>query len=195
VAGAIGQHVAALIDNGSTLQMGIGEIPDAVLLFLAGKRDLGIHTEMFSDGVVELFERGVITGEAQDPAPRQDRGLLRARLEAHLRLPGQQPVVEFHPTDYVNDPFVIAQNDRMVAINSALAVDLTGQVCADSIGCSIYSGFGGQLDFIAAPRARKAASRSSPSLRRRRRAASPASWTPWPRAPEWSPRARTCTTS
>ena len=148
VAGAVGQHVAALIDNGSTLQMGIGEIPDAVLLFLAGKRDLGIHTEMFSDGVVELFERGVITGEAKT--------LHRGKIVASFVLGSKRtfdfldnnPVVEFHPTDYVNDPFVIAQNDRMVAINSALAVDLTGQVCADSIGCSIYSGCGGQLDFI-----------------------------------------------
>ena len=148
VARAIGEHVASLIENGSTLQMGIGEIPDAVLLFLAGKRDLGIHTEMFSDGVVELFERGVITGEAKT--------LHRGKIVASFVLGSKRtfdfldnnPVVEFHPTDYVNDPFVIAQNERMVAINSALAVDLTGQVCADSIGCAIYSGFGGQLDFM-----------------------------------------------
>ena len=148
VARAIGEHVASLVENGSTLQMGIGEIPDAVLLFLAGKRDLGIHTEMFSDGVVELFERGVITGEAKT--------LHRGKIVASFVLGSKRtfdfldnnPVVEFHPTDYVNDPFVIAQNERMVAINSALAVDLTGQVCADSIGCSIYSGFGGQLDFM-----------------------------------------------
>jgi 4-hydroxybutyrate CoA-transferase len=148
VARAIGEHVAALIENGSTLQMGIGEIPDAVLLLLAGKRELGIHTEMFSDGVVELFERGVITGEAKT--------LHRGKIVASFVLGSKRtfdfldnnPVVEFHPTDYVNDPFVIAQNERMVAINSALAVDLTGQVCADSIGCSIYSGCGGQLDFM-----------------------------------------------
>ena len=148
VARAIGEHAASLIENGSTLQMGIGEIPDAVLLFLAEKRDLGIHTEMFSDGVVELFERGVITGEAKT--------LHRGKIVASFVLGSKRtfdfldnnPVVEFHPTDYVNDPFVISQNERMVAVNSALAVDLTGQVCADSIGCSIYSGFGGQLDFI-----------------------------------------------
>jgi len=145
---AIGEHVSSLIENGSTLQMGIGEIPDAVLLFLGDKRDLGIHTEMFSDGVVDLFERGVITGEAKT--------LHRGKIVASFVLGSKRtfafldnnPFVEFHPTDYVNDPFVIAQNERMVAINSALAVDLTGQVCADSIGRSIYSGCGGQLDFI-----------------------------------------------
>jgi acetyl-CoA hydrolase len=148
VAREIGAHVASLVENGSTLQMGIGEIPDAVLLFLGGKRDLGIHTEMFSDGVVELFEKGVVTGEAKT--------LHRGKIVASFVLGSKRtfdfldnnPVVEFHPSDYVNDPFVIAQNERMVAINSAIAVDLTGQVCADSIGCSIYSGFGGQLDFM-----------------------------------------------
>ena len=148
VAKQIGGHVAALIEDGSTLQMGIGEIPDAVLLFLKEKRNLGIHTEMFSDGVVELFESGVITGEAKT--------LHRGKIISSFVLGSQKtfdfldnnPFVEFHPSDYVNDPFIIAQNDKMVAINSALAVDLTGQVCADSIGRSIYSGFGGQLDFI-----------------------------------------------
>jgi 4-hydroxybutyrate CoA-transferase len=148
VARAIGRNVADLIENGSTLQMGIGEIPDAVLLFLKQKKDLGIHTEMFSDGVVELFESGVITGEAKT--------LHKGKIVSSFVLGSQRsfdfldnnPSVEFHPTDYVNDPFVIAQNDRMVAINSALAVDITGQVCADSLGRSIYSGFGGQVDFI-----------------------------------------------
>jgi acetyl-CoA hydrolase len=148
VARAIGQHVADLIEDGSTLQMGIGEIPDAVLLFLKHKRHLGIHTEMFSDGVVELFESGVITGEAKT--------LHRGKLISSFVLGSRKtfdfldnnPFVEFRPSDYVNDPFVIAQNDKMVAINSALAVDLTGQVCADSIGRNVYSGFGGQVDFI-----------------------------------------------
>ncbi len=91
-----------------------------------GKKHLGMHTEMFSDGVVELFEAGVDHQRGEDPAPRQDRHLVRARLAQDLRLPRQQPVLEFHPTEYVNDPFIIAQNDKMVAINSALAVDLTG---------------------------------------------------------------------
>lgn len=148
VARAIGRNVAGLIESGSTLQMGIGEIPDAVLLFLKDKRDLGVHTEMFSDGVVELFESGVVTGEAKT--------LHRGKIIASFVLGSRKtfdfidnnPFVEFHPTDYVNDPFVIAQNEKMVAINSAIAVDLTGQVCADSIGREIYSGFGGQLDFI-----------------------------------------------
>jgi 4-hydroxybutyrate CoA-transferase len=148
VARAIGRNIADLIENGSTLQMGIGEIPDAVLLFLKEKRDLGIHTEMFSDGVVELFESGVVTGEAKT--------LHKGKIVASFVLGSKKtfdfldnnPFVEFHPTEYVNDPFVIAQNDKMVAINSALAVDITGQVCADSMGRQIYSGFGGQVDFI-----------------------------------------------
>jgi len=148
VAKRIGGHVAELIEDGSTLQMGIGEIPDAVLLFLKEKRHLGIHTEMFSDGVVELFESGVVTGEAKT--------LHRGKIVSSFVLGTKKtfdfldnnPFVEFHPSDYVNDPFVVAGNAKMVAINSALAVDLTGQVCADSIGRSIYSGFGGQLDFI-----------------------------------------------
>ncbi|MGE5125975.1 MAG: acetyl-CoA hydrolase/transferase family protein [Betaproteobacteria bacterium] len=148
VARAIGRNVAELIENGSTLQMGIGEIPDAVLLFLKDKRDLGIHTEMFSDGMVELFEAGVVTGEAKT--------LHKGKIVATFVLGSRRtfdfldnnPFVEFHPSDYVNDPFVIAQNDKMVAINSAIAVDITGQVCADSMGRAIYSGFGGQVDFI-----------------------------------------------
>jgi acyl-CoA hydrolase len=148
VAKAIGHNIADLIEDGATLQMGIGEIPDAVLLFLKNKRHLGIHTEMFSDGVVELFESGVITNEAKT--------LHRGKIVASFVLGSQKtfdfidnnPFCEFRPSDYVNDPFVIAQNDKMVAINSALAVDITGQVCADSIGRSIYSGFGGQVDFI-----------------------------------------------
>jgi len=148
VARAIGQHIAELIEDGSTLQMGIGEIPDAVLLFLKEKRHLGIHTEMFSDGLVALVESGVVTNERKT--------LHRGKTIASFVLGSKRtfdfldnnPFVEFHPSDYVNNPFVIAQNAKMVAINSALAVDLTGQVCADSLGTSIYSGFGGQVDFI-----------------------------------------------
>jgi acetyl-CoA hydrolase len=148
VARAIGKNVADLIEDGSTLQMGIGEIPDAVLLFLDEKKDLGIHTEMFSDGVVELFERGVVTGEAKT--------LHKGKIIASFVLGSKKtfdfldnnPFVEFHPTEYVNDPFIIAKNEKMVAINSAIAVDITGQICADSMGKNIYSGFGGQVDFI-----------------------------------------------
>jgi 4-hydroxybutyrate CoA-transferase len=148
VSRAIGGHVAELIEDGSTLQMGIGEIPDAVLLFLKEKRNLGIHTEMFSDGLVDLFESGVITGEAKT----LHRGKIVSSFVLGTRkcfdFIDNNPFVEFHPSDYVNDPFVIAQNEKMVAINSAISVDLTGQVNADSIGKRVYSGFGGQVDFI-----------------------------------------------
>jgi len=128
--------------------MGIGEIPDAVLDFLEDKKHLGVHTEMFSDGLVDLFEAGVVTNERKS----LHRGKIVASFVIGTRrafdFVDNNPFMEFHPNEYVNDPFVVARNDRMVAINSALAVDLTGQVCADSIGTRIYSGFGGQLDFI-----------------------------------------------
>ena len=148
VALAIGRHIVELIEDGATLQMGIGEIPDAVLSALTDRRDLGIHTEMFSDGMVDLFEAGVVTNEAKT--------LHRGKVIASFVLGSKKtfvfvdnnPLIEFHPSDYVNDPSVIAQNEKMVAINSAIAVDITGQVCADSLGRLIYSGFGGQLDFI-----------------------------------------------
>ncbi len=148
VARKIGENIASLIPDGATLQMGIGEIPDAVLLFLEDKKHLGVHTEMFSDGLVDLFEMGVVTNERKT----LHRGKIVASFVIGTRkafdFVDNNPFMEFHPNEYVNDPFVVAQNDAMVAINSALAVDLTGQVCADSIGTSIYSGFGGQLDFI-----------------------------------------------
>jgi 4-hydroxybutyrate CoA-transferase len=130
------------------LQMGIGEIPDAVLLYLGGKKHLGVHTEMFSDGLVDLFEAGVVTNERKS----LHRGKIVTSFVIGTRkafdFVDNNPFMEFHPTEYVNDPFVIARNDAMVAINSALSVDLTGQVCADSIGTAIYSGVGGQVDFI-----------------------------------------------
>ena len=148
VSRAIGAHIAELIDDGATLQMGIGEIPDAVLLFLKEKRNLGIHTEMFSDSLIDLFESGVVTGEAKSI----HRGKITASFILGTRKAfaflDNNPFVEFRPSDYVNDPFVIARNDNMVAINSAISVDLTGQVNSDSIGTRIYSGFGGQVDFI-----------------------------------------------
>ena len=148
VARQIGENIASLIPDEATLQMGIGEIPDAVLLFLEDKRDLGVHTEMFSDGLVDLFEAGVVTNAKKT----LHRGKIVASFVIATRrafdFVDDNPFMEFHPNEYVNDPFIIAQNDKMVAINSALAVDLTGQVCADSLGTKIYSGFGGQLDFI-----------------------------------------------
>jgi 4-hydroxybutyrate CoA-transferase len=144
----IGEHIAELIEDGSTMQMGIGAIPDAVLNFLGDKHHLGVHTELFSDGVMRLIEEGVITNERKT--------LHNGKLIAGFILGSQHlydfvddnPIVELHPTEYVNDPFVIAQNERMVSINSAIEIDLTGQVCADSIGPKLYSGVGGQLDFV-----------------------------------------------
>jgi acetyl-CoA hydrolase len=144
----IAKHIAELIPDGATLQTGIGAIPDAVLQQLTGHKDLGIHTELFADGIIDLVERGIINGER--------KSLHMGKIVAGFMLGTQRlydfvndnPMFEMHPSEYVNDPFVIAQNDRMVAINSAIEVDLTGQVCADSIGPRLYSGVGGQVDFI-----------------------------------------------
>jgi len=144
----IGAHVAELIPDGATLQTGIGGIPDAVLRRLGDRRDLGIHTELFSDGVIDLVHRGVINGERKTLHPgKMIAGFLLGTQKLYDFV-HDNPQVELHPTDYVNDPFVIAQNERMVAINSAIEVDLTGQVCSDSIGPRFYSGVGGQVDFI-----------------------------------------------
>jgi len=144
----IGQHIGGLIEDGSTLQLGIGEIPDAVLHYLVDKKDLGIHSETVSDGAIELIEKGIINNEKKT----LHRGkIILGFLLATRRLfdfVHNNPIFEFHPSRYVNDPFIISQNDKQVAINSALEIDLTGQVCADSIGYNMYSGFGGQVDFI-----------------------------------------------
>ena len=146
--GRIGEHVASLIPDGATLQVGIGGIPDAVLACLGDKRDLGIHSEMCSDGVIPLIEAGVMNGERKS----LHRGKVVVGFvlgtEKLFRFMHENPIFELHPTQYTNDPFVIAQNERMIAINSAIQVDVTGQVCSDSIGTRPYSGFGGQLDFI-----------------------------------------------
>jgi acyl-CoA hydrolase len=144
----IGQNIADLIEDGSTLQMGIGAIPDAVLGLLGDRKDLGIHTEMFSDGAIPLIESGVINCDKKT--------LLRGKMVTSFVLGShklfeyihENPFVEMRTTEFVNDPFTIARNDKMIAINSALQVDMTGQVCADSIGYNFYSGFGGQVDFI-----------------------------------------------
>ena len=144
----IAERVAELVPDGATLQMGIGAIPAAVCGALGGKRDLGVHTEMFSDGVVDLVERGVITGAAKE----RDRGKIVAAFvcgsERLYRFVDDNPLIEMRGADYTNDPGVIRQFRRMVAINSAIEIDLTGQVCADSIGERLYSGVGGQVDFI-----------------------------------------------
>ena len=145
---AIGKHCAALIEDGATLQMGIGAIPNAVLAQLGNHKNLGIHTEMFADGVLPLVEKGVINGEAKNI----DKGKMVSTF-----LMGSQKVYDFIDDNpavmmmdvgYTNDPYVIAKNDRVTAINSALQVDLTGQVCADSLGTKFYSGVGGQIDFV-----------------------------------------------
>jgi acetyl-CoA hydrolase len=144
----IASNIAGLIPDGATMQMGIGAIPDAVLLHLLEKKDLGIHTELFSDGIINLVEAGVLTNARKTLHPGK---IIAGFLLGTKRLyewVDDNPLIELHPTEYVNDPFVIAQNERMVAINSAIEIDLTGQVCADSIGQKLYSGVGGQLDFI-----------------------------------------------
>jgi 4-hydroxybutyrate CoA-transferase len=141
-------HIAELIPDGATMQMGIGEIPDAVLKYLHDKRDLGVHSELFSDGVIELVEAGVLTGARKSiHAGKMIAGFVLGSHRLYDWV-DDNPLIELHPTEYVNDPYVIAQNERQVAINSAIEIDLTGQVCADSIGTKIYSGVGGQLDFI-----------------------------------------------
>jgi len=144
----IGKYVAELIEDGSTLQMGIGAIPDCVMRYIHDKRDLGIHTEMFSDGIVDLVESGVINGEKKTLHPGKIIAGFCLGTRKSYDFLDNNPIIEFHPQEYVNDPFIIAKNNKMVAINSAIEVDLTGQVCSDSIGTRFYSGIGGQVDFI-----------------------------------------------
>ncbi len=144
----IGAHVADIIEDGSTLQMGIGGIPDAVLFHLKNKQDLGIHTEMFSEGVIDLVRLGIVNNEKKTLHPGKIISSFVLGSRDLYDFIDNNPICEFHPNSYVNDPFIIARNNKMVAINSALQIDLTGQVCADSIGYSIFSGFGGQVDFI-----------------------------------------------
>lgn len=144
----IAGHVVELIPDGATMQLGIGAIPDAVLKYLGNKKDLGVHSELFSDGVIDLFNAGVITNARKTLHPGKIIAGFMLGTKRLYDWSDDNPLIEFHRTEYVNDPFVIAQNERMVAINSAIEVDLTGQVCADSIGPKLYSGVGGQLDFI-----------------------------------------------
>ena len=145
---AIGRNVASLVEDGSTLQLGIGTIPDAVLKFLGDKKDLGIHSEMFSDGVVELAEAGVITNAQKTLNPGK---FVVAFLMGTRRLydfVDHNPDVELRPVDYVNNPFIIAQNDNLISINSCVQVDLMGQVASETIGPRQISGVGGQVDFV-----------------------------------------------
>ncbi len=144
----IGKNVAGMIEDGSTLQMGIGAIPDAVLKYLHSKNDLGVHTEMFSDGLIDLVEEGVVNGEKKTLHPGKIIAGFVLGTKRSYNFIDNNPVFEFHPQEYVNDPFLISKNNKMVAINSAIEIDLTGQVCADSIGTKFFSGIGGQVDFV-----------------------------------------------
>ena len=144
----IGRNVASLVEDGSTLQMGIGTIPDAVLKYLANHKDLGIHTEMLSDGIIELVEKDVINNRKKNIHPGKSVtsfALGSQKLYSYLN---DNPAFAFLDIDYVNDPHVIRRNPKVIAINSAIEIDLTGQVCADSIGEMQYSGIGGQMDFM-----------------------------------------------
>jgi acyl-CoA hydrolase len=144
----VGHFVASLIEDKSTLQMGIGAIPDAVLKALSGHKDLGVHTEMFSDGIIDLFEKDVINNKYKSIHPNKavtGFALGSRRLYDYVN---DNPAFAILDVDYVNDPHVIRRNDRMVSINSAIEVDLTGQVGADSIGVYQFSGVGGQMDFM-----------------------------------------------
>ncbi len=148
IAKSIGEHIADLIENESTIQTGVGRIPNSVFPYLLNKRDLGIHTETFTDGIIDLIEAGVITCKKKSIHPGKVIAAFCMGTKRLYDYVDNNPLFEFHPCKYVNDPYVIAQNDRMVSINSALTVDITGQVNSDSLGFIFYSGIGGQVDFV-----------------------------------------------
>lgn len=144
----IGQYIASMIEDGSTLQMGIGSIPDAVLQKLKGHKNLGLHTEMFADGVVDLIEAGALNCSQQTTSNGKAISTFFIGTERLYNYVDNNPFFELRECSYTNDPFVIRQNPKMIAINSAVEIDVTGQICADSIGANIYSGVGGQVDFM-----------------------------------------------
>jgi acyl-CoA hydrolase/RimJ/RimL family protein N-acetyltransferase len=148
IAKSIGEHIADLIENESTIQTGVGKIPNSVFPYLLSKRDLGIHTETFTEGIIDLIEAGVITNRKKTLHPGKIVAAFCMGTQRLYDYVDNNPLFEFRPCRYVNDPYVIAQNDKMVSINSALTVDLTGQVCSDSLGFVFYSGIGGQVDFV-----------------------------------------------
>ena len=148
IARAIARHATRLVENGSTIQAGIGKIPNAVLYGLADKKDLGVHTEMFSDGLIDLIESGVVNNSQKTFHPGKILATFCIGTRRLYDYIDNNPMFEFRPVDYNSSPINIAKNEKMVAINTALQVDLTGQVCADSLGYQIYSGIGGQADFI-----------------------------------------------
>ncbi len=145
---AIGRHIASLVEDGATLQLGIGSIPDAVLAALGDHRDLGVHTEMFSDGVIDLVERGVVNGRLKRTHPGKIVGAFILGTRRLYDFVDDNPQVAMLAVDYVNDTTVIRRNPKVTAVNSAIEIDITGQVAADSIGTRQYSGVGGQMDFI-----------------------------------------------
>ncbi len=144
----IAEFIAPMIEDGATLQLGIGGIPDAVLARIEGKQHLGIHTEMISDGVVNAVEKGIITSQKKTLHPGKVVGTFALGSQQLYDYVHNNPLFELHPCDYTNNPYIISQNEKMVSINSCIEVDITGQVCSDSIGTKIYSGFGGQVDFV-----------------------------------------------
>lgn len=144
----IGANIANLVEDGSTIQLGIGGIPNAALKAMHDKKDLGIHTEMVSDAIIEAMEKGIVTGAKKTLHPSKAVATFLFGSKKVYEFANDNPAFEVHPVDYTNHPSIVAKNDKMVAINSAIEVDLSGQVCSDSIGTRIYSGFGGQVDFI-----------------------------------------------
>ncbi|MBW7889249.1 MAG: acetyl-CoA hydrolase/transferase family protein [Bacteroidetes bacterium] len=144
----IAKFIAPLVEDGSTLQLGIGGIPNAVLSMLEGKKDLGVHTEMVSDGVLHAIEKGILTNARKNFHPMKAVATFVLGSRRLYDFVNDNPMFEFLPCDYTNNPFNVSRNDKMVSINSAIEIDLTGQVCAESIGQTIFSGFGGQLDFV-----------------------------------------------
>ncbi len=148
IEGRIADFIAPLIEDGATLQLGIGGIPDAVLARIEGKQDLGVHTEMMSDGVMKAIDKGIITNRKKTLHPGKVVSTFVLGTSQLYEYVHNNPLFELHPCNYTNNPFIIAQNEKMVSINSCIEVDITGQVCSDSIGTKIYSGFGGQVDFV-----------------------------------------------
>ncbi|MBX7243326.1 MAG: 4-hydroxybutyrate CoA-transferase [Bacteroidia bacterium] len=148
VEAAIGKHIAGLVEDGACLQMGIGGIPNAVLQYLDGFKNLGVHTEMFSDGIMPLVEKGVIDGSRKTIYPGKIVSSFAMGSRKLYDFIDDNPMIAMLDVSFVNDPGILSQNTRVMAINSAIEVDLTGQVCADSIGSRMYSGVGGQMDFI-----------------------------------------------
>ncbi len=144
----IARQIANMVPDAATLQTGIGAVPETLLTYLKDHKDLGVHTEMFSDGVIDLMQSGVINNARKTLHPNKTIAGFVLGTKRLFEFIHNNPAIEFHPTSYVNNPEVIARNDRMVAVNAAIEVDLTGQVCSDSIGAKPYSGIGGQVDFI-----------------------------------------------